>query len=80
MMLLLSVNGELEGLSMTLCTVDISAVRAILCLIVGFLLVLDIIGVKASLGGFVDIVGGLKKCKWGVAFILVPTSKPDLVY
>ena len=27
-----------------------------------------------------DNVGGLKKCKRGVAFILCPTSKPDRVY
>jgi hypothetical protein len=65
---------------MVLCAADVSAVRAVLCLIVVFFLVLDIIGVKASLGGFVNIVGGLKKCKGWVAFILCPTSKPDLVY
>lgn len=27
-----------------------------------------------------DNVGGLKKCKEGVAFILSPTNKPDRVY
>ena len=76
----LSVNGELEGLSAALCAADVSAVRAVLCLIVVFFLVLDIMCQGEFWGGFVDIVGGLKKCKRGVAFILCPTSKPDRVY